>query len=90
MINVYNVRLDESTVEGLELVKRKEHLDTIDDVIRFFLKDYAAYNQDEEMQNLMEVKEGESLTCSAHHHSRGSSAGWRPITWAQGLISLKL
>ena len=57
MINVYNVRLDESTVEGLELVKRKEHLDTIDDVIRFFLKDYAAYNQDEEMQNLMEVIE---------------------------------
>ena len=57
MINVYNVRLDESTVEGLELVKRKEHLDTIDNVIRFFLKDYAAYNQDEEMQNLMEVKE---------------------------------
>ena len=57
MINVYNVSLDESTVEGLELVKRKEHLDTVDDVIRFFLKDYAAYNQDEEMQNLMEVKE---------------------------------
>ena len=57
MINVYTVRLDESRVEGLELVKRKEHLDTIDDVIRFFLKDYAAYNQDEEMQNLMEVKE---------------------------------
>ena len=57
MINVYNVRLDESTVEGLELVKRKEHLDTVDDVIRFFLKDYAVYNQDEEMQNLMEVKE---------------------------------
>ena len=57
MINVYTVRLDESTVEGLELVKRKEHLDTIDDVIRFFLTDYAAYNQDEEMQNLMEVKE---------------------------------
>ena len=57
MINVYNVRLDESTVEGLELVKRKEHLDTIDDVIRFFLKDYAVYNQDEEMQNLMEVEE---------------------------------
>lgn len=57
MINVYNVRLDESTVEGLELVKRKEGLDTIDDVIRFFLCDYAAYNQDEEMQNLMEVKE---------------------------------
>ena len=57
MINVYNVRLDESTVEGLQLVKRKEHLDTVDDVIRFFLKDYAAYNQDEEMQNLMEVKE---------------------------------
>ena len=57
MINVYNVRLDESTVEGLELIKRKEHLDTVDDVIRFFLKDYAAYNQDEEMQNLMEVEE---------------------------------
>ena len=55
MINVYNVRLDESTVEGLELVKRKEHLDTVDDVIRSFLKDYAAYNQDEEIQNLMEV-----------------------------------
>lgn len=54
MINVYNVRLDESTVEGLELVKRKEGLDTVDDVIRFFLKDYAAYNQDEEIQNLME------------------------------------
>ena len=57
MINVYNVRLDESTVEGLELVKRKEGLDTIDDAIRFFLRDYAAYNQDEEIQNLMEVKE---------------------------------
>ena len=57
MINVYNVRLDESTVEGLELVKRKEGLDTIDDVIRVFLRDYAAYNQDEEIQNLMEVKE---------------------------------
>ena len=55
MINVYTVRLDESTVEGLELVKRKEGLGTVDDVIRFFLKDYAAYNQDEEMQNLMEV-----------------------------------
>lgn len=57
MINIYNVRLDESTVEGLELIKRKEGLDTVDDVIRFFLKDYAAYNQDEEMQNLMEVIE---------------------------------
>ena len=57
MINVYNVRLDESTVEGLELVKRKEGLDTVDDVIMFFLRDYAAYNQDEEIQNLMEVKE---------------------------------
>ena len=57
MINVYTVRLDESTVEGLELVKRKEHLDTVDDVIRFFLMDYAAYNQDEELQNLMEVEE---------------------------------
>ena len=57
MINVYNVRLDESTVEGMERVKRKEGLDTVDDVIRFFLKDYAAYNQDEELQNLMEVKE---------------------------------
>ena len=57
MINVYTVRLDESTVEGMERVKRKEGLDTVDDVIRFFLKDYAAYNQDEELQNLMEVKE---------------------------------
>ena len=57
MINVYNVRLDESTVEGLELVKRNEGLDTVDDVIRFFIRDYAAYNQDEELQNLMEVKE---------------------------------
>lgn len=57
MIDIYNVRLDESTVEGLELVKRKEGLDTIDDVIRFFIHDYAAYNQDEELQNLMEVKE---------------------------------
>lgn len=57
MINVYTVRLDESTVEGLELIKRKEHLDTVDDVIRFFIRDYAAYNQDEELQNLMEVKE---------------------------------
>ena len=52
MINVYTVRLDESTVEGLELVKRKEHLDTVDDVIRFFLKDYAAYNQDEEIEEM--------------------------------------
>ena len=57
MIKVYTVRVEESTVEGLELVKRKEGLDTVDDVIRFFLKDYAAYNQDEEIQNLMEVKE---------------------------------
>lgn len=57
MINVYTVRLDESTVEGMERVKRKEGLDTVDDVIRFFMKDYAAYNQDEELQNLMEVKE---------------------------------
>ena len=54
MINVYNVRLDESTVEGLELIKRKEGLDTVDDVIRFFLKDYAAYNQDEEIEEMME------------------------------------
>ena len=52
MINVYTVRLDESTVEGLELIKRKEHLDTIDDIIRFFLKDYAAYNQDEEIEEM--------------------------------------
>ena len=52
MINIYNVRLDESTVEGLELVKRKEGLDTVDDVIRFFLKDYAAYNQDEEIEEM--------------------------------------
>ena len=57
MMDTYILTLDESTVEGLELVKRKEGLDTIDDAIRFFLRDYAAYNQDEEMQNLMEVKE---------------------------------
>ena len=57
MMDTYILKLDESTVEGLELVKRKEHLDTVDDVIRFFLKDYAAYNQDEEIQNLMEVEE---------------------------------
>ena len=57
MTDTYILTLEESTVEGLELVKRKEGLDTVDDVIRFFLKDYAAYNQDEEMQNLMEVKE---------------------------------
>lgn len=56
-MDTYILTLEESTVEGLELVKRKEHLDTIDDVIRFFLKDYAAYNQDEEMENLMEVEE---------------------------------
>ena len=41
----------------MERIKRKEGLDTVDDVIRFFLKDYAAYNQDEELQNLMKVKE---------------------------------
>ena len=52
MINVYTVRLDESTVEGLELIKRNEHLDTVDDVIRFFLKDYATYNQDEEIEEM--------------------------------------
>lgn len=57
MMDTYILTLDESTVEGLELVKRKEGLDTIDDVIRFFLRDYAAYNQNEEIQNLMEVKE---------------------------------
>ena len=57
MTDTYILTLEESTVEGLELVKRKEGLDTVDDVIRFFLKDYAAYNQDEELQNLMEVKE---------------------------------
>lgn len=57
MMDTYILTLDESTVEGLELVKRKEHLDTVDDVIRFFIRDYAAYNQDEEMQNLMGVKE---------------------------------
>ena len=57
MMDTYILTLDESTVEGLELVKRKEYLDTVDDVIRFFLRDYAAYNQDEEIQNLMEVKE---------------------------------
>ena len=53
MINVYTVRLDESTVEGLELVKRKEGLGTVDDVIRFFMKDYAAYNQDMELEDLL-------------------------------------
>ena len=52
MINVYTIRLDESTVEGLVLVKRKEHLVTADDVIRFLLKDYAAYNQDEEIEEM--------------------------------------
>ena len=57
MMDTYILTLDESTVEGLELVKRKEGLDTVDDAIRFFLRDYAAYNQDEEIQNLMEVKE---------------------------------
>ena len=53
MINVYTVRLDESTAEGLELVKKKEGLDTVDDVIRFFLRDYAAYNQDEEIEEMI-------------------------------------
>ena len=53
MINIYNVRLDESTVEGMERVKRKEGLDTVDDVIRFFLKDYATYNQDMELEDLL-------------------------------------
>ena len=53
MINVYIARLDESTVEGMERVKRKEHLDTIDDIIRFFLMDYAAYNQDMELEDLL-------------------------------------
>ena len=52
MINVYDVRLDESTVEGLELIKRKEGLDTVNDVIRFFLKDYAVYNQDCEIEEM--------------------------------------
>lgn len=53
MIDIYNVRLDESTVEGMERVKRKEGLDTVDDVIRFFLKDYATYNQDMELEDLL-------------------------------------
>lgn len=53
MIDIYNVRLDESTVEGMDRVKRKEGLDTVDDVIRFFLKDYAAYNQDMELEDLL-------------------------------------
>lgn len=57
MINVYTVRLDESTVEGLELIKRKEHLDTVDDVIRFFLKDYAAYNQDWEIEEMFKYED---------------------------------
>ena len=53
MMDTYILTLDESTVEGLELVKRKEGLDTVDDVIRFFLKDYAAYNQDMELEDLL-------------------------------------
>ena len=53
MINIYNVRLNESTVEGMDRVKRKEGIDTVDDVIRFFLKDYAAYNQDIELEDLL-------------------------------------
>ena len=53
MIDIYNVSLDESTVEGIDRVKRKEGLDTVDDVIRFFLKDYAAYNQDMELEDLL-------------------------------------
>lgn len=53
MINVYTVRLDESTVEGMDRVKRKEGLDTVDDVIMFFLKDYAVYNQDMELEDLL-------------------------------------
>ena len=53
MMDTYILTLDESTVEGLELVKRKEGLDTVDDVIRFFLKDYAAYNQDIELEDLL-------------------------------------
>ena len=53
MMNTYILTLDESTVEGLELVKRKERLDTVDDVIRFFLRDYAAYNQDMELEDLL-------------------------------------
>ena len=52
-MDTYILTLDESTVEGLELVKRKEGLDTVDDVIRFFLKDYAAYNQDIELEDLL-------------------------------------
>lgn len=70
MINVYNVRLDESTVEGLELVKRKEHLDTVDDVIRFFLKDYAAYNQDEEIEEMFKDEDDRSFpyTFAAEDH----------------------
>ena len=52
MINVYNVRLDESTVEGLELVKGIDGPDTVDGVIRFCLKDYAAYNQYEEIEEM--------------------------------------
>ena len=52
-MDTYILTLDESTVEGLELVKRKEGLDTVDDVIRFFLKDYATYNQDIELEELL-------------------------------------
>ncbi len=53
MMDTYILTLDESTVEGMERVKRKEGLDTVDDVIRFFLKDYAAYNQDMELEDLL-------------------------------------
>ena len=53
MMDTYILTLDESTVEGMEHVKRKEGLDTVDDVIRFFLKDYAAYNQDMELEDLL-------------------------------------
>ena len=52
MIDTYILTLEESTVEGMERVKRKEGLDTVDDVIRFFLRDYAAYNQDEEIEEM--------------------------------------
>ena len=52
-MDTYILTLDESTVEGMERVKRKEGLDTVDDVIRFFMKDYAAYNQDMELEDLL-------------------------------------
>ena len=81
MINVYTVRLDESTVEGLELVKRKEGLDTVDDVIRFFLKDYAAYNQDEEIEEMFKDEDDcpfqDTIAAEDHPLAGNQSHGYK-------------